>query len=141
MNSRRRKSRLPAAVWKWVWFGLVLAIVPVIFAALRLFIRDAPVTLSALTGQAELLLPAAAISARGIGELLGGQARKSAKRYLAGGSAILILLLSTLFFADVTAAYAVGDPVSTSVIARTSVVLTLCAAIAGCSCVIVAEVK
>jgi len=126
---------------RWFLFGVVIALLPIIFNSLRLFTHGGSLTFGQLVGRGELLLVTAGISAKAIGELIGSSTSMKIPKIIAGGVSLVILALASLYFADVAATYANNQTLDLSVISRMSLILFLTAVVSGGSCVALAEVK
>src|SRR5438552_14247126 len=79
---------------KWFFFGVIVATMPVWFAMIGRLFDGKPVVPVDLFGHGELLLFASTVSARGVGELIGGGERHRVKRVLCGSFALLVVLLA-----------------------------------------------
>ena len=130
-----------AMVEKIVRFLITVAVslTPIAFNALRMLTRGQPLTLEALCGRGEILLVAAAISASAIGELFASGADKRLRKLLAGGSTIIILLLTSFWFADISGAALSGEEIDLQMITMGSVIMLVLSAIGGASCVALSE--
>jgi hypothetical protein len=126
---------------KWFLFGVVIALLPILFNYFQLRARATPATFDDITGRGELLLVAAGIAAAAVGDLLGtGPALKTLK-VVAGAFSVIILMTASLFFADVAAGYIAGQKIDAHVVGNTSLILLACAVAAGGGCVALAEVS
>lgn len=126
---------------RWFIFGVAIACMPVAFNAVRLVMRGWSPTFEALTGRGELLLVAAAISARALGDLIGSGVRMKVGKILAGGAAVLMLLIASFAYADVTASLLNGQSLEKAVISHISLALFGGAVGVGGGCVALAQVK
>jgi len=89
----------------------------------------------------ELVLIAAAITAAAVGELFGaGTNRFEIPKLFAGGAAIVILILASLYFADVSAVHQAGQKPDLAVVRTVSSWLFLFAVASSGSCVALAEI-
>lgn len=128
---------------RWFFFSVLLALVPLVFAALRFYTRAPSVPLTEsfahILGRGDLLLIAAILSARASGELIGSTPTYRAFKVIASGSAVLILLFAALYFADVTAAHLAGNQLDVLVVRYTSMYIFAAAVVCSASCVALAE--
>jgi hypothetical protein len=102
--------------------------------------RSQPASLARALSHGELLLISASLSAAATGELFGGDQHRlrNFKLFLAGASVILVSLTS-LWFADITNAFQQGQPVNADAISSGSMVIFACSVITGGCCVILSE--
>ena len=130
-----------AMVEKIVHFLIAVAVslTPIAFNALRMLTRGQSPTLEALSGRGAILLVAAAISASAIGELFASGADKRLRKRLAGGSTIIILLLTSFWFADISGAVLSGEAIDLRMVTIGSVMMLVMSTIGGASCVALSE--
>jgi hypothetical protein len=77
--------------------------VPLVTSYLGLRLDRQRTGLHVLTARGELLLISTTIASGAVGELIAGGRNKATPKLLAGGSCILLVLLSSLFFAAIQA--------------------------------------
>ena len=118
----------------WIIFSVFVALVPLAFNAASLHTRQGPTQPRTILDRGELLLITAALCAAAIGELFAspqvdGIVRLS--KLIAGGAVVLILLFSSLYFADVSSAHASGVNLNLGIIRKFSIGLFAAAFLAG----------
>lgn len=97
MQSRSEK------LTRWIIFNVMVALVPLFTGYLGLQLGREEPGLHTLTARGELLLISTTIASAAVGELIAaGRARATAK-LCAGGSCILLVLVSSLIFAGIQA--------------------------------------
>jgi hypothetical protein len=90
---------------RWLIFGVLLALVPLLFSWATRQLRAQPSSLDVLLANGELFLVTAALAGAAIGELL-GVARASRQPFweiVAGGCCLIVVVLSAHLFADISA--------------------------------------
>ena len=90
---------------RWLIFGVLLALVPLLFSWATRQLRAQPSSLDVLLANGELFLVTAALAGAAIGELL-GVARSSRQPFweiVAGGCCLIVVVLSAHLFADISA--------------------------------------
>ena len=94
----------------WFKFGAIIALLPIALNALTLGTTGQLKSFSQLVAHGELFLVATAISALAIRELFRYRFGTSLKifKMIAGGAAIIIIMLSLSYFVDILAAYLSG---------------------------------
>src|SRR5882724_4784567 len=124
----------------WLIFSVALALLPIAFNAVRVFLSGTSVSFSELLKNGELLIVAVAIGGDATGKLIAsGQSRKILK-LTAGGSCILLIITSSLLFAFISTAS--PNPSFDMVrVASFSAVMFLLTIVTSGSCVLLAEVK
>ncbi len=123
----------------WLIFSVAMALLPIVFTALSLRTRGNAVDFATLVSHGELLIVAAALSARGVGEILLARSPNSLTRTIVGGAALVILGLASLYFADVAAGHRSGDRLQIDVIRDTSLWLFGFSVATGGSCIALRE--
>ena len=89
----------------WSIFNVVIALSPLIFNFVFRLLKDTGgVSIHFLFARGELLLICAAIAADAVGEFMIGTIQNKYARLLTGGSCVVLLMLSSLFFAAVASA-------------------------------------
>ena len=130
---------LSAKLAKWLVFSVLLGLLPIAFNYLRVLTRSGDPTLESLLGKGELLLIAASISAAALGHLIGSGKDWMVAKIFAGGGAVIVLGLASLYFADIAAAH-VSQQLNPGVIAGSSQLFFLFAVLAGAGCIALEEV-
>jgi len=92
----------------WLKFSVIIALLPIALNALSLGITGQLESFSQLVAHGELLLVATAISAMAMGELFRSGSSLKIFKVMAGGAAIVIIMLSLSYFVDILAAYLSG---------------------------------
>ena len=94
----------------WLKFSVIIALLPIALNALSLGITGQLKSFSQLVAHGELFLVATAISAMALRELFRFRSGSSLKifKVMAGGAAIVIIILSLSYFVDILAAYLSG---------------------------------
>src|SRR5262245_12879533 len=108
---------------KWLIFSVALALVPVLVTFLGQITRGAALTWHEGLGRGELLLIAAGLCASSSGELFTAPSSSRLGKILAGGAALLLLLISAGYFAEVAATLRSQTKVETVVVAQFSLML------------------
>jgi hypothetical protein len=128
MQSRSEK------LTRWIIFNVMVALVPLSAGYLGLQLGREEPGLHTLTARGELLLISTAIASAAVGELIPGGRARATFKLCAGGSCILLVMLSSLFFAAIQARQD-ADPHS---ILSMSLVLFACTLLASFSCMYLA---
>jgi hypothetical protein len=128
-------------VVRWLIFSVIIALLPLAFNYLRIFIRGTIPSLILLLSHGELLLVSAAIAATAIGELVAsGEERKIAK-YVAGGGCVSILFLASALFAEISSAIYSGASISSELVSSSSTLMFGFTVISSISCIVLAELS
>jgi hypothetical protein len=125
------------ALAHWLIFAVLVPLLPLTYVAFHLAIKGDAVELTALVSHGELLLVAAVLSARGVGEALTAGAR-SPVRIVAGGLAFIVYGLASYCYA-VVADQPPDSQALPHVIRVVSLWLYGAAVAAGASCIAVRE--
>ena len=98
---------------RWLIFGVLLALVPLIFSWAARQMRSQPSDLHTVLANGELFLVTAAISGAAVGELVGvvRSARQPFWEIVAGGCCLIVVVLSAHLFADIAAVRATAATV------------------------------
>ena len=104
---------------RWLIFGVLLALVPLVFSWAARAIRAQPSSLDAVLANGELFLVTAGICGAAVGELVGvvRATRQPFWEIVAGGCCLIVVVLSAHLFADVSAVRAAAatiDPARVS---------------------------
>lgn len=121
-------------ITRWLFFSVVLALVPL---GVTWIVRRVthPIGLPELLSNGELLLISAALTGASIGELLGRWTSWPRTEIIAGGACVVLLSLATMCFAGLSAARAAQESINNDVTMYVSVIIYVCAVVAGASCV------
>jgi hypothetical protein len=123
---------------RWVMFGVLIAIIPLAFAAFHAKLRGEHRTLSDIIGHGELFLITVAIAAGGAGQLHGASTRSRLLDILLGGFLMIVILLATYGFGDVSAAHHAGEQVDAAFVLRASRNLFVAGTVLSAVCICVA---
>lgn len=126
---------------KWVIFSVLMALVPLITAALIQLTRSITPSMDDLIGRGELLLITAALCARSCGELFSSDGGRKTAKVVAGGSTMVILLLTAIYFADVASAVRTKTTIDSGLVAGISIVTYISALVSGGSCIRLSEAQ
>lgn len=88
---------------RWFIFSVLSALVPLAIGYLGLRLDRQEPSLERVTARGELLLISSTIASAAVGELIAGGRDRATQKLLAGGSCMLLVLLSSLFFAAIQA--------------------------------------
>jgi hypothetical protein len=122
---------------RWFIFSVAIALMPLLFRLFDALSRGGGVQLPALLAHGELLLVTSAITAAGLGEVIGvrrldeGQNLGGLGFVFMGGGCVITLMLSSWYFALVTT----NDGLLLSVVARSSVGVFVAGLISAAGCV------
>lgn len=131
----------PLKTLRWLLFGAGFALIPILFGFLRMATRGQSLSISGVTSRGELLLISAGIGGAAIGELIASGTKKRPGAKLACGSACAaVLLLSGLWFSDISSLLDAGQAVNHRVISYGSLVVLALTLIASGGCVALSEV-
>ena len=127
----------------WIFFSVGIALVPLVFAGLRLQTKKTPNAFSIVIARGELLLLIAALCGSSIGELIGSNETHKILKLISGGSSIIILLFSSLYFSFVSENKTINTEgeIEDGVVIHTSLILFCLAFVSCCSCIILSQVK
>lgn len=99
MPTHQRREKLI----RWSIFSVLVGLVPLAISYLGLRLDSNPPEIYMLTSRGELLLISTSLASAAVGELIAGGRSKAPQKLLAGGSCMLLVLLSSLFFAAIQA--------------------------------------
>ena len=125
---------------KWLIFSVVIALLPIIFYSLQLLTRGLSPTLELVTSKGELLLISTAMAAGALGELITSQSDKKIFKIIAGGGSVIILLICSLYYADVASCILTNQAIQAEVVSRISIIGYCFSFISSGSCIFIAEV-
>ncbi|MCI5210497.1 MAG: hypothetical protein D3910_17290 [Candidatus Electrothrix sp. ATG2] len=124
----------------WLIFSVTLALAPLIFNALVVFISGKTPTLDQLLKNGELLIITVAIGADAMGKLFGSGSARKLPRIAAGGGTLLLVLVSSLLFSAVTTS-SLGAALDPDRIALLSGIMFLSTIITGGTCTLLAATE
>ena len=126
----------------WAIFGVLLALVPILFSAISEWIRGDSVGLSEVIGGGELLLVSAGISAASLGELARQRTDAlSGVRAILTGVGIVTILLAGLLFADIAGSIRNDEDIDAVRVATVSIVIFTISVVTAATAMVVAEVS
>ncbi len=123
----------------WSVYTVLISIAPLVVSFLIRLTRGESTALSDIIGNGELLLITVAILGAAIGELLAGNHRYPEFELISGGICILTLLISSLYFADISGANAVESRINTFIVEKISYWLFGSGLISGAISIILSE--
>jgi hypothetical protein len=103
LGPRRPVQTRPEKLIRWYIFSVLIALAPLLVGYLTLSLDRGVPALYLLTARGELLLISTTISSAALGEMLPGGRGSAVPRLIAGGSCVLLVVLSSLFFAAIQA--------------------------------------
>ena len=107
---------------QWLFFSVVIATSPIIFNLFKSLGRGEELSMSLLIGRGELLLISSAICAAAIGELFGSSEGNILAKLIIGGSCLILLILSAMWFADISAAIYSSEYINTDRVSTLSLI-------------------
>ncbi len=119
----------------WFIFRVLLALVPILFTVVRILTIGGANPFGTAIERGELVLLTAAICGGSVGVLIGSGATLQIYKIISGGAAIIILMFSSLYFADVSAAYRAGVPINARHVRQTSLVVFCAGVVFSGACV------
>ena len=126
---------------RWFIFGVIIALMPVIFNLFGEALSTGRFNFLGAIANGELLLISTAIAAPALGELIGSGISRNIPNLLAGGSSIVLLLLTSFGFAYISGARRSSRPLNSAVISGSSLVMFLFTISASCTCVCLANLS
>lgn len=93
----------PEKLVRWFLFNVLISLTPLIASFMGLRLDNQPYSVHALTARGELLLISTTIASAAVGELIPTGRNRATLKLVAGGSCMLLILLSSLFFAAIQA--------------------------------------
>jgi hypothetical protein len=93
----------PEKLLRWFIFSVLIALVPLAVSYLGLRLDRQEPSLYLLTERGELLLISTAIASAAVGELIPAGRARAIRKLIAGGSCILLIMLSSFAFAAIQA--------------------------------------
>ena len=127
---------------RWMLFGVVFAVLPIVFNFLSAVTRGQSIALSSLTSHGELLLVSVGISAAATGELFGREAGplRSFRLFVVGMS-LIIVCVASLWFADIAGAIRSNEPINEAAVSVGSTIVFFSSiTTAGC-CIALSELR
>lgn len=91
-------------VTRWLIFGVIIAVSPLIAAYLFAVIKGGHPAYSDIVGTGELFLLSIALCGAAMGDLVSGAGTKRELKFYSGGCTLVVLVLSALLYAGVSEA-------------------------------------
>jgi hypothetical protein len=85
---------------RWFMFSVLVSLVPLVSSYFNLWLDKRQAPMEVLVARGELLLICTTLGAAAIGELFPGSRDNAVEKLLSGGASILLILVSTVFFAS-----------------------------------------
>lgn len=140
--SRQQWMAIGRVLGMWTLFGVLFALVPIIFSALSEWIHGDSVGLSELIGGGELLLVSTGVCAAALGELAGRPTDPlRGVRGLLSGVSVILILIAGLLFADVAGSVRDHEAYDAVRVATASLVIFSISLITAAMAMVVAEVS
>jgi hypothetical protein len=132
---------LPGKLLRWIMFSIVLALLPLGMKYLSLVTRNHEFSLSNIVSHGELLLITITMCTTAIAELLCSGSGKKLPKLFVGSWTILILIVATGYFADISVAFELGqaEKFSKSTIFYYQVWLFVLSFLFGIACIFLSE--
>lgn len=125
---------------KWIIYSIIFSLTPIIYHFVRLLSREKEISFATLLGRGEILLICAVISAAAVGEIIASGKNWKTHKLISGGGCLLILVLSSAWFADVSIALNnKSEYISLDNVATGSLIMFIFAISASLSCVVLSE--
>lgn len=145
-TARGRQRRLePQSISEkllhWLFFGVLMALVPFIAAIFSDVDRDKTFDFSSLFGHGDLLIIATIISAGGIGDLFGTAVdkRHRTSKLIVLGCSIVSVAVTCMWFGDISSLLFTAHPADPTTVAVGSLILFVFAIIEGISALMLSE--
>ena len=126
-------------VVRWLVFSVALGMVPIVFGAYRLSTLEQAGTLhqslSIVVSHGELFLAAALLCGGASGEIFGSSSDYRILKTISAGAAIILLLFSAMYYADVTVAQLFGKAIDSALVEKTSLQVLVGSVAIGSICV------
>lgn len=121
-------------ITKWLLFGVMCSLLPILIQIIQLLTRGQEIELIKILGHGQLFLISTAIAATGIGELVSEKPKGDIGKIISGFSSIVMILVSSIWFADVASASIAGETIDTEAIKNGSLWVFLVAVITTLFC-------
>jgi heme/copper-type cytochrome/quinol oxidase subunit 3 len=140
MELSPKKRAVLSQIATWFVFAVILALLPIIVNALGAVTRGEKIAFVPLLGHGELLLVSAAVVGASLTNLMDRDSSKLAKgRLWTGVFGAIVVLMASLWFADVAGALHDGSSIDNHSVAVGSCIVFFFALVAGLSCVVIGE--
>ena len=130
----------------WLFFSVLLALVPILFdvmrstIAVRSMVAGGTSRFDDAVARGELFLMTAALCGAAVGELFGVGGPVKIGKIIAGGSAVVTLFFSALFYTEVSAAARRGSATNKVTVRNFSCVLFVLGVICSGACIALSKV-
>jgi hypothetical protein len=120
----------------WLIFGVVIALTPFILEFLKRLGREQEMSLGGVLGTGQLLLVSAAIAAGATGELVLVEvpSRRRLAKLITIGCCVLSVIVSSLWFGDISGAIQEGKPPDPSRVSNGSIFVFIFTLISSAGC-------
>src|SRR4051794_279524 len=141
--AKRPAEAVLASVFRWFFFGVGLALLPILASGLAALTRDQPhFRVDSVLAGGELLLVASAIVGAALAELFyQTRPRFPILRLSTGGFSFLLIVAASLWFAEIAAERRDGTQLDDHFIAVGSLVVFGLSLLSGVSCLVLAELE
>ncbi|MEN8219826.1 MAG: hypothetical protein ABFS56_26450 [Pseudomonadota bacterium] len=123
---------------RWIIFSVVFALLPFLFKILSEISRGHEISLEMLFGRGELLLVSVTLCAVAVGELFEITPIQSIATLIAGGSAIIIIAITSFYYANISVG---GEDLKIDMVIWMSISLFLCSVVVSSACIIIASTR
>jgi hypothetical protein len=97
---------------RWIFFGVFMALLPIAFKIIAIYLKTGIYNVSETLAQGELLIVASALCGAAVGELFGAPVGLKLAKIIVGGSAVIILIITSLCFAILPSSSAASNGLS-----------------------------
>lgn len=132
-----QSTRLIEKFTTWLIFSVTIALTPLLFGALLVYITGGNPTSVSLLSRGELLIVAVAIGAESSGRIIASSRTRKAFKILTAGSNLVLVILSSLLFASIVSS--LGIRFDKERVSQISHYLFLFTMVTSASCVLLAE--
>ena len=126
---------------RWVVFGVVFSLAPLIFNYLHLLLKDKEPTIAVIIQDGELFLIISAMCSIALGELIGSGGKFLVAKVIASGVALLLLCVSAFLFVDINDARLALIPYDSGLVSSISLFIFGMAFVACGCCIALSEVR
>ncbi len=124
---------------KWTFFGVILAIVPIVFSMLFHRAFSESFGFEKHLSDGELLLITAGLCAAGLGELLGSSDENKSGKITCGGTSVVILLLSAGLYTAFANAEMYKEDFDVDFVLTISCICYVCALVSSTVCILLSD--
>lgn len=135
LNHKENGLNLARSLSKWLFFSVALSLVPIAASILISSTRNGSGSLESGLKHGELLLITVSLCAAAVGDLIGTSKDIPIRKIVSGGGALLILIVSAIYFADISAAISNGAQFDSSQLTKYSLYLFSSGIICSALCV------